>query len=462
MGLMKVPELVQEISNFVENPRDLAQLAQVDRFTNAAVTPYLYRYIDIPLDFVKSLAITFKNRLDLAAKCRFLSFCCLSNDLLNEDKDEGSSEDHHVPYESLVTIFSVLAQCGTLSTLRWDWEGRHRGRFVRFPSEVWEAISGVSVNLRELDISIRLSNQDAWLCITQTSFPNLHVLKLDITDAHGWDFEHLQKFRDTLSDLEELSLFLPICCGPFGLTLHSTHPRLKRFSLSSSRLLRGLDIDFLVRHPAIEYLYLETEQPLVFSSASQLRALSIDSDTLLTSPGAVFSHAQLTHLRLRRMPDPCEPRVGDAVRAVASSLRCLEFDEVDEDEYAWLLEHILPLLHSTPVLEELGILGSSDSPPSLNRTADDLRDLLAVLADVVSLIALRVADHYRTGELLPPTLLDDFGYLPPRLEYIGWDVTPRSVVYGIERIGCRNVGRAVLVRQPGSDWVSESVLERLS
>ncbi|KAJ6557573.1 hypothetical protein B0H19DRAFT_1148122 [Mycena capillaripes] len=454
MDVMKITELVQEIAGLVDSPRDL--------FTNAAVTPHLYRCIDIPLDSVECVAMAFKNRPELAAACRSLSFCRPSyeaqvvSDNLGTDDSQDPSRTRDLS-ESLVTIFAAIARNGKLEFLRWKWDTReYRGRSVCFSADIWTSISRASVNLQELDVSIQSSEEHWFRSITDTPFCNLRILRIRMKDAHGWDCENLKKVLDTLYDLEELSLHLPLCCGPRGLTFHSTHPRLRRFSFSSSFLIP--EVDFLARHPGLECLYLDTEQPFAFSPLNQLRVLSVDQSTLLRLPTAVSSHTQLTHLRLRRMPHLSVPMVGEAVRAVARTLRCLELDEIDRRANFILLKHIVPLLSSAPALEELGILGLSSYPPPPNWTAKKLCKFLAVFDRTVPLVALRFGDHFKTGELLPPALLNNFGRLPPRLKYIGWDVTPRPMVYVIERRAKKNVGSAV-ERPVGGDWASESILQ---
>jgi hypothetical protein len=86
------------------------------------------------------------------------------------------------------------------------------------------------------------------------------------------------------------------------------------------------------------------------------------------------------------------------------------------------------------------------------------RDLLGVLDTTVHLLALRFSTHWQTGELLPCALCDDLGPLPPQLKYIGWDVTPSSTIYVIERRAKRNIVTAVQRPKSESGWESENVL----
>lgn len=182
-------------------------------------------------------------------------------------------------------------------------------------------------------------------------------------NAHGWNCEHLQSMLGTLRYLEELALDFPVCCGPRGITLDFTHPHLKRFSFTSCALLRG-DSDFLVRHPAIESLFLETEQP--FNTGihpGMLRALNIDEGSWYHYPTLLDS--QITHLRLREIDAYTDSELVEAVRAVGCTLRCLELD-VWSDAGTPLPPHLIPLVQSAPALDELGIIRYDSSTPSLD------------------------------------------------------------------------------------------------
>ncbi|KAJ6564066.1 hypothetical protein B0H19DRAFT_1067663 [Mycena capillaripes] len=232
-----------------------------------------------------------------------------------------------------------------------------------------------------------------------------------------WD---RKPWLNKLSNLEELVLRLPRWYEPLGLNLRSTHPCLKRFKLTSCLLLPGLHLDFLVRDPTLNYPYLETEHPMLFSLPSQLRALNVAHNTFLRSPTfRAASQPQLTQ-RLRNMRQLSVLMVSEAVTAIVSTLRCLELDEVEEYAYAGLLKYVGPFLHPAPSLEELGFLGCLLYPmPAIPRST--------ILA--VPLMALRFLDHYKTKDPLSCSLLEDLGLLPARLKYIEWDVTSQPVVY---------------------------------
>jgi hypothetical protein len=119
------------------------------------------------------------------------------------------------------------------------------------------------------------------------------------------------------------------------MTLASMHPRLKRFAFTSCTLV-GDESDFILRHPAIENLFLETEQTFQIAMTDTglkgkcdnthpaLRALSIDEATLVICPTVLGPH--ITHLHLRELDIDMDADVADAVRAVGRTLRCLELE----------------------------------------------------------------------------------------------------------------------------------------
>jgi hypothetical protein len=164
MDPMKVPELLAYIAGHVGNPVDLSRFTLADQFTHSVVNPYLYRRIDIPFDFVHSLALSFKNHPDLAAECRHLSFCeaKLSKDreVLSEDRER---DEMQCLENDLVAIFNALAQHGNLQILQWKIYRWYRGNRVVFSADVWTAISNAAVHLRELDFCIQVGESETWV-----------------------------------------------------------------------------------------------------------------------------------------------------------------------------------------------------------------------------------------------------------------------------------------------------------
>jgi hypothetical protein len=175
---------------------------------------------------------------------------------------------------------------------------------------------------------------------------------------------------NTLCDLEELSLQFPMCCPPGGITLDTTHPHLKRFSFTGAALLQ--ESDFLVQHPGLESLFLDTEQRFRSgtdaSSPHTLRALNVDDLSLSFSP-TLFDF-QITHLRLREFPESIDSSVLDAVHAMRT-LRCLELD-IYGSCHIPLPPHAISFLQSALVLDELGIIRCGKMPLSPGWSADML------------------------------------------------------------------------------------------
>jgi hypothetical protein len=164
MDPMKVPELLADIAGHVENPVDLSRLTLADQFTHSVVNPYLYRRIDIPFDFVHSLALSFKSRPDLAAECRHFSFCeakpSKDREVLSEDRER---DEMQCLENDLVAIFNALAQHGNLQILQWKIYKWYHGNRVIFWDDVWTAISNAAVHLRELDICIEVGESETWV-----------------------------------------------------------------------------------------------------------------------------------------------------------------------------------------------------------------------------------------------------------------------------------------------------------
>ncbi|KAJ6552976.1 hypothetical protein B0H19DRAFT_156582 [Mycena capillaripes] len=238
-----------------------------------------------------------------------------------------------------------------------------------------------------------------------------------------------------------------MCCGPYGIILDSTHPLLKRFSFTSCSLFDNCD--FLARHPGIETLFLETEQSFCIGTDSSLRAVNADEWTLVRSFD--FLNSKITHLRLREIDEYAESTLIEAIRAMSSTLRCLEIEVLTSDDDP-LPPCITTLFGAAPALEELAIIKLSSSP--LNWISSLLTDLLNTLGPAAPLRALRIC----CNEALSPERLEDFGPLPPCLKYIGWDVYLSSLIYVIERTGDKNSVGTTLTRSRADDWTAEGVL----
>ncbi|KAF8177358.1 hypothetical protein K438DRAFT_1845746 [Mycena galopus ATCC 62051] len=466
VNLLKLPELLQAIAVFVGNSGNLSSFAQVDQFIHAAVTPRLFRSIDLDLDVVDSLALAFRNDPNRAASCRSLSF--------RPGRYEGGLLDDSTGqklHKNLITIFGAISAHGLLSRLRWR-SRIYRGRGMALSAEVWAAISLASSSLQELDMYIPSTEKQFWKSLTHTRFTQLRVLRLCLTDAHGWNCDHLQSMLSTLGDLEELSLEFPECCGPRGITLESTHPYLKRFSLTGCALFEAKS-DFLTRHPALESLCLATEQTFWSGTASSesplkmLRALNIDEYSLYHSPTLMDSH--ITHLRLRLRlhlrgsGHGDDPAVG-AVCAVGRTLRCLELDirGMFNDSLNPLPPHAIALLRRlnfAPALDELGIIIRHGlSPLPHNWSSNMLTAVVTTIGPATPLRALR----FRCGQTLPEKRLHDLGPLPPRLKYMGWDIASgksyTSLIYAIEQRQRQKMVVNTLARSETDDWMAEGVL----
>jgi hypothetical protein len=278
---------------------------------------------------------------------------------------------------------------------------------------------------------------------------------------------------ESLSDLEELVLQFPLCCAPSGITLGSTHPHLKRLSLTTCQLFD--ESDFLARHPTIERLFLDSEQSFSGgSSPNMLWAVNIDESSLFSSPTVLDS--QITHLRLREIAEDMDPGLPAAIRAVAQSLRCLELEvhgqggfKDDQTEEPNVTVNITHLLRSVPALDELGIIYHKRPPLPPNWASNLLVSsfffvrrysrarqtyVLAAMDPAAPLRALRI--YY--NETLPQERLDDLGPLPSRLKYIGWDTDATSLIHVVERRGDKNAVGNTLTRLPTDDWTTQTVL----
>jgi len=325
---------------------------------------------------------------------------------------------------------------------------------VSLSEDACAAMSSVLGFLQELEIYI-MFEENVWNSLTRTRFTCLRVLRLSLHNAHGWDCQDLQIMLATLVHLEELLLEFPMCCGPRGKTLGSTHPLLKRFSFTACDLFP--ESDFLGRHRGLESLFLETEQPFSSctdaSSPKMLRALSVNEYSLASSP--TLLDFPITHLRLREVDEDPDSLLTDAIRAFGRTLRCLELDIeglLDEP----IPSHARDLISNASALDELAIIRRRERPPP-SWSSNLLTDLFTALGPAALVRAVR----FRCDEALPQARLDDLGPLPPRLKYIGWDVPPTSLIYVLTRTGDKSVVANTLTRSPTGDWMTEGVLHFL-
>lgn len=198
--------------------------------------------------------------------------------------------------------------------------------------------------------------------------PNLRSLRMDMGNAHGWDCAHFQDFLDRLPRLENLQLLFPECCGPRGLPLSATYPNLISLELVAATLTPSdykpiFSTDLLRRHPKLQRLSLICDFTMDLSDSDLpcLQVLHIDEATLWCNPLLLSATAKrpIRHLRLADVSNLFEPKVFNAVKAAAETLRCLEI----EDSMDWTPEDIerLPtLLMTVPDLKELAVFTRYD------------------------------------------------------------------------------------------------------
>ncbi|KAF7371312.1 hypothetical protein MSAN_00767300 [Mycena sanguinolenta] len=392
----------------------------------------------------------------------------------NESDSDGNESDsydsdldlsHFEPLcTDLTTVFNVISTHTALFRLSW-WDWTYKDRDVTLREDVWKAIASVLGSLQELHMYVPNQIDKGWDALTKARYSNLRVLQLYMRDAHRANCTQLQSMLDALPDLEELSLRFPLCCGPYGLTFGSTHPRLRRFSLIGNVTVP--DCDFLARHPRLESIDLNTLQS--FSSGDSplkmLRALmiNVDSDSLARSPALIDS--QISHLYLRAIGEDMVGSVA-AVRAIRQSLRWLEIDlTIDhEDSYAIPL-YATAVLGKAAALDELAIHYIS-LPWSLRSTWSS--NMLSAVLDAIGTFTTLRALRIWCAQRLPQERLRDLGRLPPRLKYIGWDYHPRhsarsdpasSSVYVIEKQEGKNAVGRTLTRATTDDWMATGVLD---
>ncbi|KAK7057863.1 hypothetical protein R3P38DRAFT_2680871, partial [Favolaschia claudopus] len=412
MHPLEIPELLQEVAECIDQLPDLSSLSQVDRLAHAVVTPYLFRDISISFNSFNSLANAIRADPARAGCCRSFTFC--------RGMEMAWDAENFGPIETLlqdiVSVFDALSQCHPRRLMASSW--------MRLP-------------------------------LAHTHFTQLRILHLEICDdTDVWDGSPLQALLDTLLDLEDLSLEFQVLDSE-GITLGSTHPRLRRFALHSEKLVD--ESDFLVRHPGIETLFLDTRQCFrreINIAESSLRTLSLDEYSLSASP--TILQQPLRHLRFREVNGEPEVVFEHAIRAVSSTLRCLELDFFggSDDPFP---SYILALIENTTALDELAILARGISSRSSCTFLDNVLEAVGREASVRAL-------HLRgSQESLPRERLDDLGPLPPQLKYIQWDLPRTSYVYVVERRRDKNVVSETIIRPTieDLDWTEESVLRFL-
>ncbi|KAJ7643422.1 hypothetical protein DFH06DRAFT_1477180 [Mycena polygramma] len=466
MHPLRLPELVLEIAAFVTAPRDLSSFAQVDRFSHTVVTPYLFHCIDIPLELIHSLAQSIRNHPLYAAGCRSLRLSFDPN-LRQGVGPKPDADTLDRLYTDLITVFAAISIHGRLASFRWT-SSIYQGQTVKISDSVCTALAAALGSVKDLAIGGHCAGTQICDAVTHT---HLRALRLDLPGAHGLNCAHLQEMISSLSYLEELSLDFPLCCGPRGITLASTHPLLRRFSFTSCSLFP--ESDFLLRHPSIETLFLETDQ--YFSTGgiltdfaspgpSMLRFLNVDESSLWHSSSLFDS--KITHLRLRDLYGDMESTAADALSALAPTIRCLEL-EVEGAREDPMPEYIVTLLRAAPglALDELAIIRHGVNPGSDGWCTTLLTDLFATFGPAAPLRALRIQC---AGPLLVAQL-HDLGPLLPRLRYIGWDVVASgdagsicsSAIHIVERHGDKNAVVQTISRPWTKDWTAQSILRYL-
>jgi hypothetical protein len=222
--------------------------------------------------------------------------------------------------------------------------------------------------------AFRLPQQQEIIC--EPTYPKLRILRLVMLHAHGWDCSPLQIMLNRLQQLEILHLYLPTCCGPTGIDLSSSHPRLRAFLISAEEL-DGSALYFLKRHPTIECLNIENSRGYVLDDQDLplLKALHIDGQVAIDTPAllAPTARRQITHLHFRDVPYLTCDVVYDLVNNVSSTLRHLEIGWWI-DGFRKSIPGFSRLLQLVPRLEELRVTASSDNtvPPPEPLSGEDL------------------------------------------------------------------------------------------
>ncbi|KAK6985202.1 hypothetical protein R3P38DRAFT_2574935 [Favolaschia claudopus] len=452
---LRIPELLHEILAAFNPSTDrssLLSLSMVDRFTHTVAAPYLFRHICTNIDRIGLLASAFKSDLSRASLCRSLAFVLVYD---TTRREPVLPEDiFNTLYDDLVTVFTALSLKPNLHTLIWN--KAFYGCSIALPQRVWTAIASALPSVEILKLYV--TSYD-WESVMQTQFIHLRVFELNVGSFHGWDCTPLVNLLQTLHDLEQLSLELPSCSGPVGLTLQSTHPRLKRFSFTSGNLFSPSD--FLIRHPHIETLYLESEQQFDHPNQPSFRALCMDEYCLRLPSQSHFIQPPLAHLFLRDLEDQFYQSDIELAIVECHSLRCLEVDCFRRPEEEPVPPSVNKLIQKLPALEELALLpvlnlaGSEEGIPAVVL-------LNAALESIEFHPSLRALRLFNRSGTLPQERLDDLGCLPPNLKYIGCDGLRTSLIYVVDRQGGKNFVSKTIRRDLSDDWVERSILGFLS
>ncbi|KAJ7173147.1 hypothetical protein C8R46DRAFT_1082093 [Mycena filopes] len=399
-----VPDVLLEIASFVGAPEDLSRLTQVDRLSHETIWPCLFRSIDIQSkSSLALLARTLRTVPHRAAMCRSLSL------LTGGQIHEGLDAD-------LLTLFGAISAHGSLEALTWT--ARAKGpdqldQYWQLPQDVSTAVSSVFASLRRLDLRFSHSRGLDLDYLTLVRFHQLRVLRLDLSCIHGRESADLQRMLNGLPDLEELALEFPTCCGCREMTLASTHPHLKRFSFTSFLLGEVDSCNFLTRHPMIESLFLQTDQPFAeLRPGNTLRALSVDVEsTVALAP----PNLQIPHLRLREIhSNALTPGVVAILQRAQDTLRCLEIEVFDGSISA----KVTSFLTDLPALDELGITlfgAFAENEP------------LEILDEILT--CLHRFSTVNARNALPASWIGDLAPLPLGLKYIQWDNPVASSIY---------------------------------
>lgn len=78
-----------------------------------------------------------------------------------------------------------------------------------------------------------------------------------------------------------------------------------------------------------------------------------------------------------------------------------------------------------------------------------------------SLVALRTYDKGEDGLSLPPEFLSNLGPIPPKLQYLRWDVGEEPATYLVEQCEGKNVATkldSMPCVQDDVQWTAESIL----
>ncbi|KAJ6491556.1 hypothetical protein DFH09DRAFT_369435 [Mycena vulgaris] len=492
MSTFEIPELLSQIAVELDDVADLSRLSLCDHFTNEVVAPLFFKNINVASRSLPALSRRFADHPEFARNCR--SFVIRGRQLGTDRRieqpdiirgfDADTMPSPQLLSQSISLIMREICQNGRLEIFRWSSTTSRQYpeidhatgvNFIIYPiqAEFWTALSSTGNNLQELCLEICNSDREGFDLLTRNGdFPNLRILRLYLLDDQiPQDF---QAFISRLKSLQHLDLWIYAGTRDISLrsiTFESTHPLLRSLSLELSPLGLPQDLDFIDRHPTIEVLKLHIMQPFWCSDSSlpNLRALSVEQTTVLGCPAFVSSTAgrKIKHLRLNEMPLFESPMVRDIVLGTATSLTCLEMDFGQIDDFRYWLRDMSALLRLVPNLIEFGMIGRSPTiqPMLPSFGAKDLTDLLGVLDESCHLEAIRFSDAFKSGSVLPESLLQNLGKVPASLRYIKWDVHPDPKIYFLEtRNQCTTaipMTRPPVVKDE-VDWTSDSILDHLS